>query len=77
MFGFLKRRRAEKHGISSEEYIDVLSDSETLTDPGPRGGPLGAINELPEGGDSTRFTPEQRRQMSEAYLARLARSRNR
>lgn len=35
-------------------------DSTGFSDPGNRGGPLGAGDEMPEGGDSTRFPPGAR-----------------
>ena len=42
-------------GRTGETKFSPLADSAGYSDPGARGGPLGALDEMPEGGDSTRF----------------------
>ncbi len=64
-------RSHQKHGLrrprrprpNSPAYVPPYRDNEQVTDPSAKDGPLGIENELPEGGDSTRFPDHVREQL--------------
>ncbi|OFZ19329.1 MAG: hypothetical protein A2X94_00190 [Bdellovibrionales bacterium GWB1_55_8] len=51
---FLKRGYKERRAHGGQASRLPHQDNAKLSDPGPGEGPLGASNEMPEGGDSTR-----------------------